>query len=120
MGQLEGGQIGVNGDGFDAANNFEASARGLGVLIGQTEAEQDAGHLKVMLCVTKGIERLSNEKRLFCQSFFQGGLGLQKNRGVIRGDHGFPVLKTFKFAMHGLRQQLSKMLLDELGDFVRS
>src|SRR6266850_4829786 len=95
--------------------------RGVGIFVGEAEAEQDARNLEGVMHLRDERNRaaFANENGLLAEAFFQGGLGLQENRGVIRRDPWFSGAQDFKFAMNGFRQQLSNMLFYELGDFLR-
>src|SRR5229473_6617852 len=95
--------------------------RGVSIFIGEAEAEQDAGNLESVMHLRDERNRaaFANENGLLAEAFFQGGLGLQENRGVIRSDPGFSRAQDFKFAMNSFRQQLSNVLFYKLGDFVR-
>ena len=86
---LECGEIGVKmGDGFDAAEivfegeMFVGSVR---VFVGQTEADEHAGNFEsVMHLRNEGYRAtLTDEDRFSAEAFFQSGLRLQENRGLI-------------------------------------
>src|SRR5712692_10796141 len=125
MNQLEGGQIGVEvGDGFDAAEIIlkgDVLVRGVSIFVGEAEAEQNTGNLEGVMHLRDERNRaaFANENGFFAEAFFQGGLGFQENRGMIRSNTEFSGAQDFKFAMNGFRQQLSNVLLDKPGDFVR-
>src|SRR6267142_3508880 len=101
-------------DGFDAAEVIlegDMFVRGVGVFVGQTEAEQDAGNFEGVMHL--GDERnraaFANENGLLAEALFQGGLGLQENGGLIRSDPRFSSAEAIKFAMNRFRQQLSNV-----------
>jgi len=86
---LQGGQILIEvGNGFDAAEivfQIEVFVRGVGIFIGQAEANENAGDFESV--VHLGDEgdgaTFADEDSLFLEAFLESRLGALKNRRVI-------------------------------------
>ena len=91
------------------------------VFIREAETDQDAGDFESVMHLGNKRDRtaFADEHGLFAKALFEGRLSLQKNRGMEGSHPGFPGAQNFKFAMNGVRQELSNLFFDEPGDFVR-
>ena len=121
----EGGQVLVEmGDGFDAAEiilQIKMLVGRVSVLIGQTEADQNAGHFEriVHLSDEGNGTAFANENRLFVEALLERSLRALKNRRVVRSRPRLASTENFEFAVHGFRQKLANVFFDELGDALR-
>ena len=91
------------------------------VFVGQTKTKQNARHFEsvVHLCDERNGAAFAYENRLPAEAFLQSGLSFFEDGIGIRSDPGFPRAQNFKFAVDRFRQELSNVLLDELGNLVR-
>ena len=76
------------GYGFDAAEIIfqgQVLVGGVGVFVGQAEADQDAGHFEgvVHLGDEGNGAAFADEYGFLAETFFQRGLGFRENGGVI-------------------------------------
>jgi len=122
---LERSQRGVEvGDGFDAGEViFEGDVfvGGVGVFVGEAEAEEDAGDFEGV--VHLGDEgdgaAFADEDGFFAKAFFESRLRGFENGRVERRDPGLAFAEDIEFAMDGFGKELANVLFDEVGDFLR-
>ena len=111
------------GDGLDAAEvvfKRNVFIGGVGIFVGQAEADQNAGHFEsiVHLGHKRDGAAFANENGLFAKAFFQRGLRLLENRSVVRGNPRFSGAEYIKLTVDRFGKQLSNVLLDKFGDLV--
>jgi len=112
------------GDGLDAAEIIfqrEVLIRGVGVFVGQTEADQNARHFEgvVHLRYERNGTTLANENSLLAEALLQRGLCFLENGIVVRSHPRFSGAQDFKLAMDRSWEKLSNVRLHEFGDLVR-
>jgi hypothetical protein len=103
--QLEGRQVLVEvGYGFNTAEivfEIEMFVGGVGVFVGQAEADEDAGNFKGVIHLGDERDRaaFADEDGFFVEAFFESGLSALKNGRMVRGGPGLAGAEDFEFAV---------------------
>src|ERR1700722_16754203 len=94
---------------------------GVGVFVGEAEADQDARNFEgvVHLGYEGNGAAFANEYGFLAKTFFERGLSLRENGGVIGSGPRFAGAEHFEFAGYRLRQQLPDLFFNEPGNLVR-
>jgi len=112
------------GDCLDAAEVIlqgEVFVRGVSVLVGQAEADEDAGYIERVVHLGDEWDgaAFSNKDGFFAKAFLQCSLRFAEDRSVIGSNPGFAGTQDFELADYGFGKQFSDVLLDELRDLLR-
>src|SRR5271154_2116070 len=93
---------------------------GVGVFVGEAETDQDAWNLEGV--VHLGYERdgaaFADEYGFLAETFFERGLSLGENGGVIGRGPRFAGAQHIEFAVDRFWQQLTDLFFNEFGDLV--
>src|SRR5277367_3567929 len=93
---------------------------GVGIFVGEAETDQDARNFEgvVHLGYEGNGATFADEYGFLAEAFFESGLSLCENGGVIRRGPRFTGAEHFEFAGYRLWQQLTDLLFNEFGNLV--
>lgn len=92
----------------------------MGVLIGQTKADEDARNVESVVHLSDEGDgaALADEHGFLAEAILEGRLGNVKNGVVISSHPGFTGAEEFKFASDGFGQELANVFFHQLGYFL--
>src|SRR5580704_13234354 len=93
---------------------------GVGVFVGEAEADEDARNFEgvVHLGHEGNGAAFADENSFLAEAFFERGLSLRENRGVIRRGPRFTRAEHFEFAGYRFWKQHSDLFFNEFGNLV--
>ena len=111
------------GDGFDAAEIIfqgQMLVGGVGVFVGQAEADQDAGNFEgvVHLGDEGNGAAFADEYGFLAETFFESGLSLRENAARDRARPTVCRCLALRISSYRFRQQLANLFFNELGNLV--